>query len=181
MRHLRLALWMLLIFLCACGSARAGWHEFWERFDLDWHRMNAWPEPFLTTDRQLERAPFCVMVNKGWQLQNTISDFHFNPETQELTRSGELKLQGILNDSPPPRRTTIFVLRGRTDDVTTARIASVQQAMSRISPQGPLPDVVQSGITPRSWPADYVDDINNKMIKSRPAPVLPASAGGGSN
>jgi hypothetical protein len=176
-RHRRLLLSFLTVLMISGGTARAGWCEFWYRAKLDYQRVNAWPEPFRSDDRQLVPAPFIIMKDKGWQLENTITDFHFDAETQQLTRAGELKLHNILNTAPLHRR-TVFVLNGHNPQATAVRVGSVQNSLSRMIFDGPPPAVVQTHVAPRGWPAEYVDDITRKAQSSRPAPILPASAAG---
>lgn len=141
-----------------------------------WLRNNSWPEPFLTQDRQAVRAPFAVMVEKGWQIQNTLGDHHFDAETQQLTRAGELHLKWIVQQTPENRR-TVFVLRGHNEASTTIRVDTVQQAVAQFQPRGSLPAVVQTNNAPPASPAEYVHDVNEKAIKARPAPALPAATG----
>ena len=40
----------------ACGHY-GGFQAFWHRCGVDWHRNNAWPEPFLSADKMAVRAP----------------------------------------------------------------------------------------------------------------------------
>lgn len=152
-------------------------------FGREWAFNNAWPQPFVMQDRQAVRAPFAIMIDKGWQLQNTLGDYHFDQETQQLTRAGELQLKWILTQTPESRR-TIFVLRGHNEDATSVRVDTVQQAVAQLQPRGPLPAVVQTNNVPPASPAEYADDVQQKAIKARPVPTLPAastSSGGGSS
>lgn len=151
----------------------AGWWDHWDRAKLDFHRMNCYPEPFVQADRRATQAPFNVMTNKGWQLQNTLGNQHFNPETQQLTRSGELKVMNILNQGAMERR-VVFVLRGANDEATSVRLDSVQQTAARIVPRGDLPEVIRTSTEPRGWPADYIYEIDTKTRSSIPSPRLPA-------
>lgn len=145
----------------------------------EWMLNNMWPAPFVARDRQAVRAPFAVMIDKGWQIQNTLGDHHFDEETQQLTRAGELQLRWIVTQSPENRR-TVFVLRGHNEDATSVRVDTVQQAVAQLQPRGPLPAVVQTNKIPPASPAEYADDVNQKAIKARPTPALPAGATGGS-
>ena len=106
---------------------KAKWDCFWDRVHLDWQRNNAWPEPFEQVDGR-RQSPINIMVDRGWQLQNTIPDELFHAETQELTRAGELKVKWILTQMPARRR-TIFVLRGKTPEITETRLKSVEKAV----------------------------------------------------
>src|SRR5688500_3805552 len=48
-------------------SANADWNDFWHRVGVDFHRNNAWPEPFLSADREVTREYFRIQVNNGWR------------------------------------------------------------------------------------------------------------------
>jgi hypothetical protein len=159
----------------------AGWYEFWHRKHLDFYRNNAWPEPFSSIDRKAQVAPFAMMHHKGWLRQNTIGHHHFDPTTQQLTEAGQLKLRWILTQTPADRR-IVVVVRGYTDDETSMRADSVQQAAERIIPEGTLPEVRLTDIDARGWSADEIDAIDQKAKASIPNPVLPAmqsTTGGG--
>jgi hypothetical protein len=180
MRRFLLILFFTLPFVGSAGSAQAGWTEFWCRFHLDYHRMKCWPEPFVRADRQAVRAPFEVMANNGWRSQTTMGDCFFDQETQQLTKSGELKLRWIVTEAPVDRR-TVFVLRGHSPEATSIRVDSVQQAVVRILPEGPLPPVLITDTAPRGGSGDYLDHIDRTYRSSLPAPHLPAAPGEGEN
>jgi len=158
--------------LSAASDCCAGWHEFWNGIKTDFRRNNCWPEPFYHTDRAAKRAPMAIMVNNGWQRQNTLSDYHFDSETNELTHSGAVKLHWIITQTPLNRR-TVYVLDGLTQDTTATRVDSVQQAVAKILPDGPMPPVMRTSVIPRTTPSETVDAINRKAIASQPDPVLP--------
>ena len=163
--------------LGACDVWAQHPHVF-QKWGNEWVRNVVWPEPFQTRDRLAVRAPFGVMIEKGWQLQNTLGDYHFDSETQQLTRAGELHLRWIVTQAPENRR-TVFVLRGHNEAATSVRIDTVQQSVAQLQPSGALPAVVQTTVAPPTSPADVVDDVTQKAGKARPAPVLPAATSGG--
>jgi hypothetical protein len=174
---------VLAVVACCAASAQAqqfGWDRFWHRTAVDAKRMNHYPEPFIYADREAAREPFRVMVCNGWKLQNTLSSHYFHPESQQLTRAGELKLRSILVDVPEQYR-TVYVLRGDNADVTAMRVDAVQQSIARAMPGGAMPQVVETGIELRGHPGDYVDDTYRKAQSSQPAPVLPTAGTGMSN
>ena len=39
---------------------RENWNNFWNRVHTDFHRNNAWPEPFLSADRAVVRETFGI-------------------------------------------------------------------------------------------------------------------------
>ena len=49
-----------------------GWESFWTRVHVDFHRNNAWTEPFRSADRASVREPFCTQTDNGWKMQNTV-------------------------------------------------------------------------------------------------------------
>lgn len=154
-------------------SLKAKWHSFWNRVHLDWHRNNAWPEPFVQVDRRAVTAPIDINIDRGWQLQNTIPDELFEGETQELTRAGELKVQGILTQMPTRRR-VVFVLRGKTPEITQVRLKSVERAATEVvGPTAPSMIAV-TDIVPRGGSGAYYERVSSGYESTTPPPRLPA-------
>lgn len=148
------------------------------RHFVGYHRNVCWPAPFLAPDRMAVRAPFAVMINNGWRVQNTLGDEHFDPETGMLNDAGKLKVRDILTFSPPEYR-TVFVLQAPYDEITEARKRSVTQLVSsvRAFSEGPL--VAETNIPPRGWPAENVSAIGTRFNATMPDPRLPAASAGG--
>lgn len=178
MRCVLLGLVVVTFGLALPGQAHAQF-GFWKRCKLDKERNKYWPEPFVYWDRQATRAPLALQINRGWELQNTVGDFHFDRETNQLTAAGEHKVRWIITETPHHRR-TVFVQRGATSDETATRIDAVQRSVARQLPEGPLPEVVATLLSPPGAPADVVDRVYRGRDASQPAPVLPASSSGGS-
>ncbi len=166
---------MCLLAFCCVPQAQGGWHEFWQRVRLDWHRNNAWPQPFVAHDRLASCSPFVTQAENGWYAASTLSDLHFDPETQLLTEAGELKVRQIVTQHPDEHR-TVFVVTGHSVKDTDKRTDSVQQAITRIVPDGELPDVRHVQIAPRAWPAEEINAVDRAYRQSRPAPRLPEGA-----
>ncbi len=170
---LALAALLLGLALPASSADANPWKSFW----TDWHRNNSWPEPFNKIDRQLYAAPFATMIDNGWRTQNTLTDYHFDTETQTLNLAGEHKLHWIATQAPEHRR-CVFVLQGPNAQATAVRIDSVQQAAARVVQRGPLPPVLETENQPHTWPAEYFNAIDTAAAQSIPAPRLPARAEG---
>ena len=183
MQRLAIVLGLAIVFSCPIGSARADWqsmkvkwHSFWDRVHVDWHRNNAWPDPFVEVDRNSIRTTMGVQVDNGWRLQNTISTELFNPETQELTRAGELKVEWILTQMPAERR-TVFVLRGRTAEITKTRLKSVEKAAATTLGDTTQAAIAVTDIIPRGGSGDYYERVNRGYDNSVPPPRLPQADG----
>ena len=186
MSRIRLVLCLTLVLggLSAVADAqvhhKSAWHAFWGRVGLDFHRMNAWPEPFLTADRQLTRCIWMPMIARGWQYENTLTDFHFDADSGELTTAAIAKIRWISTQAPADRR-TIFVMRGHTNEQTEARVDLVQREATNVLAEGPLPAVVRTNQQPHGFSrtGNYQNLMWQSLEGSIQAPALPASAGGG--
>lgn len=167
--------------LALTSSAFAGWHEFWHRSKVDFHRNVAWPEPFQSADRAATREYFKLQVSNGWRLQNTVGVLFFDEETDELNRAGELKIKHIVTQSPVHRR-TVFVLMGDSQPITAKRVEAVQRAVSRYVPDGPLPQILLTDVDVEGGSGEYFDRIDAAYRSSTPSPRLGGasdSSGGG--
>lgn len=160
------------------SGAAAGWNEFCHRCSLDFHRNNAFPQPFNYLDRESVANPFVAMTENGWRQNNTVSGYFFDPETNALTRAGKMKIEEIVTQGPQWRQ-GVFVVRGDTPEATRIRLDEVQRAVARALPEGALPQVAVTDVEPRGLSAREVDLYTQEYFKSRPQPVLPAGSGGG--
>lgn len=153
--------------------ARANWFRaICAAVQRDSERNTAWPRPFVYPDRHAARAPFYLMVNKGWHHQNLLGSHHFDASTHQLNESGRVKVQWILTQNPISRR-TLFVQRGLTRHVTDTRVASVRRNASTMLPEGDKILVVESNLVPLGVPAEYIDAIYRKSTATIPNPRIP--------
>jgi hypothetical protein len=180
---MRRSLWAILSLLCVASVslpavAGEGWHEFWHRVYVDYHRNNAWPEPFQTADRAAAREAWCIQTDNGWKMQNTVGTFLFDRETQQLNQAGELLVKWIVTQAPHHRR-AVFVLRGETPEATKTRATSVQAAVAKYANEcGCVCPVLLTCVEPTGWPASYIDSITQQFNATIPAPRLPTTDGG---
>ncbi len=155
-----------------CGvPVHAGHKERFERHCLDFQRNIAWPQPFIERDRIASCSIFDLMAENGWSQQSTLTPFHFDAQSQQLTEVGKEKVRQILTHQPPQFR-TLFVSSGKNNRQTAQRMAAVQQAASDVLPEGRLPEVRQVAIPPRGWPAEFTNSINQKYTDTIPTPRL---------
>jgi hypothetical protein len=170
--------WLLLTLAAVAAPSQAYAGEWFSWMRRDCRRNNCWPQPFNVPDRMAVRSPFEVMIRNGWQVQNTLSDEHFDPETGELIGAGELKARDILIEHPPGHR-QIYVLRGKNPQDTANRQRSVAEFAQRVLHPGESPQISESYVRPRGWSAEYINNIGARYNASAPDPRLPSASGGG--
>jgi uncharacterized membrane protein YgcG len=161
------------------AAAQADWHSFTYRNKVDFHRNNAWPEPFQSADRANYRQYWHIQVNNGWRLQNTVGTVFYEEGSNELTRAGELKVKHVVTQNPSHRR-TVFVLMADTQAVTAKRVEAVQRAVSKYVPEGPLPQILLTDVDVDGGSGEYFDRIDNAYRQSIPAPRIGGSTSGSS-
>jgi len=159
-------------------TAENWWHKFWSKVDLHRNRVNVWPEPFTSHDRELVRGPFRQMVDNGWKSQNTLSDYLFDPGTSELTGAGQAKLHHIMTQVPPHRR-QVYVLEAATQEETAARLASVHRYLAQIAPDSNPCAVMTTKIVPRGGEGWYAYDVEQAYRSFVPPPRLSGGASSG--
>jgi hypothetical protein len=136
-----------------------------------YHRNQDWPWPYFCADRAAVREPFCIMVNNGWRRQNLMGPHHFNDETSQLTKAGELRIQWIMTQAPASYR-SIFVERSIDPGVTEQRVATVRDYAAQLAAGGPSPQVFDTHLISEGRPAAVVDATNVRFQESTPPPVL---------
>jgi hypothetical protein len=142
-------------------------------------RNNCWPQPFIIPDRVAVRTPFAIQTEKGWCVQNTLHDEHFDAETGMLNEAGQLKVRDILYENPVDHR-TLYVLRAGKPDLTAARHQSVAQYASTLTENGEVPQIAETRVRPRTTSADYINTVGNRYADSMPDPRLGPVTGGSS-
>ncbi len=146
-RILRHALFAALIG-CA-GIAQAGWpssggYNLWYDIKGGWHTNNRWPDPHLMPDRQTVYNHYAISPTAVGSGNALLGEHHFEAEGK-LSTAGQMRVRTILTQSPPERR-TVFVEQGLTPEATRARIDTVQQYITGMVANGPLPEVVASNL-----------------------------------
>lgn len=169
-----------VIALSAISTAHAQWGggTLRQRFGLDWRRNLAWPEPFAAPDRETVRTPFKTQIAKGWMLEATLTNNHFDPKTNELNSAGVAKVKWLVR-LPDANRRAVYILRGDDNAATSARFYSTNAAVGKFALQGSQPPVMVSDLAPRGWPAEGVDTIQQQFQASQPPPTLNGGGGGG--
>src|SRR5262245_1629049 len=86
--------------LAGTALAGEGWNDFWCGAYTDFYRNNSWPEPFVSADRAVARLPFCLQVDNGWKMHNTVGSYLYDTNTQQLNQAGELLVKWIVTQAP---------------------------------------------------------------------------------
>jgi hypothetical protein len=146
---------------------------------VDYHRNNAWPQPFTEDSVRQTVAPFEVMKQNGWRLHNTIGNELFRDGDGALLAAGHERVHWIASQAPADRR-VVYVLRGRTPSETDARLASVRDTLSRVQTSGPAPQLMITEIEPTTASGAWATQIKRSWMESIPAPKLPSTSATGS-
>jgi len=161
-------------------SAEAGWWDdniitdFCHSIGRDFHRRNCWPDPFVCPSQRDVENPLAIMVNNGWRRQNMLADHHFDSSTNKLNKAGKAKLYWIITEAPLQHR-TVYVHRTISPEKTALRVDDVHKVAAGIAPNGQLPEILETSISARGWPAERIDTIGQKFNASTPDPRLPAA------
>ncbi|TWU37395.1 hypothetical protein [Novipirellula artificiosorum] len=170
-RHCQLTFAALLLSVTA-GTVSADWHQFWHQFNVDYHRANAWPDPFNEGDAMQVVAPFEVMKHNGWRMHNTIGNDLFRQGDGALLAAGNNRVHWIATQAPEARR-TVYVLRGKSLEETNARVTSVRQTLANVYMAGPIPDVIVTEKEPSTAPGGWAVQIQRDWMEVLPKPKLP--------
>jgi len=168
----------LLALTVVATSAQAGWHEFWHNMSVGYHRNNAWPQPFTEVDAMQTMSPFDVMKRNGWREHNTIGNELFRQGDGALLAAGHNRVHWISTQCPEMRR-GIYVLRGRTEAETQARVASVRQTVASLNVIGTVPHVTVTDIAPGTVAGDRATKISREALEQQATPKLPTTSAAG--
>ena len=169
---------VLLLVAMGAGTAAADWNDFWHGLHIGYHRNNAWPQPFSEADAYQVVAPFEIMKRNGWRVHNTIGHELFRQGDGVLLAAGHNRVRWIATQAPVAHR-EVFVLRGKDDVETEARIASVRNALSRLQTVGPPPQVYLTDVEPATASGAWATKIHRDRIQQMVPPKLPSTSGSG--
>lgn len=144
-----------------------------------YHAAHYWPHPYMCQDRNSVRELIAAHETAGWTDHTTFFDYHFEPDTQTLNRSGRLHLQSILRNAPPQHR-QLYVQAGDNMTASELRMASVQAETAEMVGSGQVP-VIQLRVTSTiGRAAADVDLIQRGQNLSQPIPrISPPISGSG--
>jgi len=147
-----------------------GCAEMRHKAGIDYARNVSWPQPFRSADSESVIAPFEVMRDNGWRENNTIGSGLFSSQNA-LSDAGMIKVQWIATQAPQNQR-IVYVKTGGSEQETSARLESVQLAVSQMIPSGPLPQILVTEIEPATSSGAYQTLVHRALIKTTPTPRL---------
>jgi hypothetical protein len=165
---------------CGCGhyGPTDAYFPTWEDAYIDNLR---WPRQYVHPARRGICQSFDTMANNGWRRNNLLNKYHFVPEEQEqLSDAGKAKVEWILTQTPPQRR-TIFVERTLDAQRNADRIQSVQDLAANTNTPGGPADVQETHIRDEGHPAGAVDAVFTGFSANQLPPMLPQSGGSSSS
>ncbi len=134
-------------FILVAADLNAGWLTAARRdFYRSHQRSHCWPHPYNLMDQQAVRDPFRLMIERGWQSQNTIRTEHFEVGTEKLNANGRRHVQWVLSRVPENRR-VLFVQPGQSSRQTARRMAAVEH-VARLSEEETGVEVVLAKVDP---------------------------------
>ncbi len=150
-----------------------------QQFTHTYYSQHYWPLPYVCQDREAVANFMDTQTTLGWQEETTLYDRHFEPNTHQLTRSGELHLEYILHVVPTERR-SVFIQSTYDPALDGMRTESVTAFMSRLPGSVNEVSVATRDCQQVGRPASEVQQINTMYNSSIPAPRLASASAGGS-
>lgn len=166
---------------CCCQSGCQSGYEpdYLEKSGYALRDNVRWPRQYTWPARRGICQSFAIMANNGWQRQNLLGRYHFDAETGELSAAGRVKVQWILTQAPPQRR-TIFVEQFGEQELMATRVQSVQTLAANLAGgMGPV-DVRETLMHDDGHPAGSVDAVFTGFSTNQAPPILPAAEDAGS-
>lgn len=135
------------------------------------HAAHYWPYPYDIWSRNRVNSVIAQQEQNGWRDATTIFDYHFDPDTNELTDSGELHLRWVLLNAPSKHR-TLFLQTSAEEGVNEMRMVAVKQVAGRLMAGQEVPDVIYRNVMSVGRPATEIDYIRRAEIQSQPEPRI---------
>jgi hypothetical protein len=155
----------------AASATGAEIKQTFHRAGLDYDRNAAWPTPFREMDRATYYEWFQPCLDRGWEIELTLSDACFD-ESGRLNRLGAAKVMQAVRHSPQDRR-SVFVW-GETPEIAQARIEHVQQHLQTEFGRSANLMVASTQNFPITGRGSYAESVTRAFRENLPPPVLSA-------
>ena len=149
-----------------------------QQFKHIYHSEHYWPLPYVCQDRAAVYAMIDMQTALGWQEETTLYDRHFDPQTNLLTRTGELLLKRIIHVVPPERR-AVYVQSTYDTGMDSARMEIVSAAVASMCSENSVPISLRE-CQELSRAASEVQAINAMYNSSIPSPRISSAGSSGS-
>lgn len=149
-------------------------------YSHQFHAAHFWPHPYNEQDQCIVRVFEEAQIAQGWKKATTLYDYHFDPETQQLTRSGRQQLLWIIQHAHEHRRIT-YVQLSTERHVNEARLASVKQSLMDMVGNTDSMTVLLDATSPVFRPAHEVDLYQKAWVEGMIPPHIPYSVDGNSS
>ena len=144
------------------------------------HAAHYWPYPYDEQDRALVKSIWDNQIANGWNNATTLYDYHFDPETQELTQPGQNHVRWIMEKAPSNRRVA-YVQSTYDHGTDQVRLAGVRSYVNHYTGSGKvIPPVLLRQTTPVGRPAGEIEAIRQAELGSIPSPRISLAISGGS-
>jgi hypothetical protein len=160
-----------------CGPALGAQNDTCEEAYID---NSIWPRQYINPARRGICQATELMTRNGWRRQNLLGKYHFDETGEKLTEAGRLKVDWILTQAPPQRR-TVYIERAGEAEQTAQRIEAVQQLVTNMTPTGANADVQETHVRDEGHSAATVDAVFTGFSQNQRTPSLPSSSSGGSS
>lgn len=146
-----------------------------------YHYAHYWPYPHNLEDEAYTRNLIDLQAASGWVTATTLRDYHFNPDTQQLTEGGRHHLMWIAQNIPAQYR-TVYISSGDSREVAQMRMDNSEQFYRDLAIPNPPPVLSRAEVF-IGRPAVEVERIRTLELQSIPRPRLfyigSATAAGG--
>lgn len=135
-----------------------------------YHHSHYWPHPYNCDDQAFVRNLLDQQTAAGWVGATTLQDYHFEPDTQQLSSVGRDHLLWIVNATPVQYR-TVYIAQTPAQGIDAQRTAAVEQTIREFRPEGGIPIQLRYDRY-RGRPAQEIDQLRRLELQSFPAPRL---------
>lgn len=136
-----------------------------------YHTAHYWPHPYNCQDKAYFKNVRDAQANNGWIAETTLYDYHFDPDTQELTPPGKLHLRWILMHVPEKNRVAWVQTTLKAAD-SQARLISVREVALELAGESKVPPIMLRAASPTGASADEAVMIRRAWLGSMPAPRI---------
>jgi hypothetical protein len=135
-----------------------------------YHYSHYWPYPQICDDQAYVRNVLQMQSCNGWITATTLHDYHFNPESQQLTEGGRAHLLWIAQSVPPEHR-VVYIAQGMSRDTAQLRIDAADEFYKEMEIQDP-PAICARAEILDGRPAVEVQRIRELELQNIPKPRL---------